>query len=112
MALDTTTVATGITHEGKKYITTMEAQTDISYFENRYAVSASLLDKSTNSHASILYSVYDRGYGKRDDYVLVQGEKNFSFKKIGTVSIGLNAQVPLDGKYDPTIMATLKVKGR
>lgn len=104
--------AVGASHEGKKYVSSLEMQTEVSHYENRYSVSTSLFDKTTNSNGSIMYSVYDRGFGQRDDYVLIQGEKYFSFKKVASVSIGVGAQIPISGEDGPSVMATLKMKNK
>ena len=43
---------------------------------------------------------------------MVQAEKNFVFKRVGTVSLGINAQVPVNGPEDTAVMATLKYHGK
>lgn len=112
VGIGSTTVTAGVGHMGKKYHTTLEMQTEVSHYENRYAVSSTFLHKSANASGSIMYSVYDRGYGEREDYVLVQAEKNFVFKRVGTVSLGINAQVPVSGPEDTAVMATIKYHGK
>lgn len=112
VGLGSSTVTAGVGYDGKKYRTTLEMQTEVSHYENRYAVSSTFLNKSANASGSIMYSVYDRGYGQRDDYVLVQAEKNFVFKRVGTVSLGVNAQIPVNGPEDAAVMATLKYHGK
>lgn len=112
VGMGSSTITAGVGYVGKKYLTTLEMQTEISHYENRYAVSSTFLNKSTNASGSIMYSVYDRGYGQRKDYVMVQAEKNFVFKRVGTVSLGINAQVLVNGPDDTAVMATLKYHGK
>ena len=109
---NTTSFNAGVGHKTQNYVMTLEAQSNFSYHENNYTVATSVFDKRTNSSGSVMYQVYDRGQGWREDYVLVQGEKHFSLERVGKVAVGFQAQVPIEGKFeDSTYYATLKFGG-
>lgn len=109
LALNTHSVRAGASWNGEKVISSIEAQSTTSYFGNNYSVSTSIIGKNNQTEGTVVYSVYDRGHGIRDDYVMVKGEKKFSIERVSKVSVGVAAQLPLNGNSeDSTYLATLK----
>lgn len=111
IVIDSTTLSAGLGYKTKNYVMTLEAQSTFSHYDNNYSVATSILSKNNQASASIMYQVYERGDYWQEQYVMVQGEKNFKFEKVGRVAVGVKAQVPLDGESDATYFATLKFGG-
>lgn len=109
LALNRHSVRAGASWNGEKVISSIEAQSTTSYFGNNYSVSTSFIGKNNQAEGTVVYSVYDRGHGIREDYVMVKGEKKFSLERVSKVSVGVAAQVPLNGNSkDSTFLATFK----
>ena len=109
--INTKNISAGASYNGENYVIAGDINARYSYFENSYSVSSSILDKKRDASASIMYKVYDRGSGFREDYIMVGGEKNFSFERVNRVSLGGQAQIPVgDNPHDPTYLATIKFK--
>lgn len=92
----------GISLNGERFTSAATADYTIARSGTRTSLGATLMDHGTSSSYSAVYSVYDRNYGTREDFVVLRAEKDFRIERIGSVNLGLQAQVPLASQFNQT----------
>lgn len=99
----------GVRWEKEKIAVEVKASSVLSTYEDRYSVLTSILDKKHNVGGSVVYTVYDRGQGFKDDYVVIQTEKSFKMFKRNHVSVGVGSRIPVSSDLsDSSVQATVR----
>lgn len=71
-------------------------------------VGVTLKDTNDRWRLGAVYSIYDRRYGTREDYIGVEGEKTWSLERVGDISLGASVQTAIAGRDDTAAKVTLK----
>lgn len=103
----------GASWENDRYIASANSNVIISKTEKQMTVGAGIKNKQTSTSCEALYSVYDRNFGTREDFIVTRCQKDFGIKRVGKVSVDTHARIPLSEQYKDTMVgvgATLKFK--
>lgn len=92
----------GISWDGDRFTTAATADYTIARSGTRTSLGATLMDHESNSSYSAVYSVYDRRYGIREDFVVIRAERDFQINRVGTVNVGAGIQVPISNDFNET----------
>lgn len=60
------------------------------------------MDHRDNASYTAVYSVYDRRYGVRKDFVVIRYERDFEIDRVGTLNVGAGVQTPLARDFTQT----------
>ena len=90
----------GISWDGDRFTPAITSEHTIARSGTRTSLGTSLMDHGMNSSYSAVYSVYDRNYGKREDFVVFRAEKDFVIEKVGEVNVGFESQAPLADNFN------------
>lgn len=102
----------GASWENNRLILNGNTSIMVTRLEKQGTISVGLEDKELSFSCQAIYSLYDRNYGSREDYLVSKCSKNFSVQKLGTVSLGAESRISLDQSKDRTIgiTATLELR--
>lgn len=103
----------GASWENDRLIASVDSNIIISKTERQWNSGVGLKDKKSDTSCQAIYSVYDRNFGSRDDYIVSRCSKEMSIEKVGRVAFDANAKVGLDDQSRDTRLmlgATLKFK--
>lgn len=103
----------GASWENEKYVASANSNIVIAQTEKQMTLGAALKHKKAETSCEAYYSVYDRTYGTREDYIVTKCQKDFGIKRVGKASVDTHARIPLNHDYKDTMIgigATLKFK--
>tara|TARA_R110000868_G_scaffold159516_1_gene388386 strand:- start:2559 stop:4370 length:1812 start_codon:yes stop_codon:yes gene_type:complete len=90
----------GVSWSGDRFTTAATADHTIARSGTRTSLGATLMDHESNASYSAVYSVYDRNFGRREDFIVLRAEKDFRIERIGTVNLGLQTNIPLADDFN------------
>ncbi|MBH48860.1 MAG: hypothetical protein CME71_11895 [Halobacteriovorax sp.] len=90
----------GVSWNGDRFTTAATADYTIARSGTRSSLGATLMDHESNASYSAVYSVYDRNFGRREDFIVLRAEKDFRIERIGTVNLGVQSTIPLASQFD------------
>ncbi len=90
----------GISYNGDRYTTALTGDYTIARSGSRTAIGATMIDNVSNSSYSAVYSLYDRNYGTREDFVILRAEKDFEIQRMGTVNVGFESRIPIASDFE------------
>lgn len=90
----------GISYDGERFTTALTGDYTIARSGSRTALGATLMDHGTNSSYSAVYSLYDRNYGTREDFIILRAERDFEIQRMGTVNVGVESRMPLANNFN------------
>lgn len=92
----------GVSFDSENFTTSATAEHTIMRSGTRTSLGATLMDHGRSSSYSAVYSLYDRNYGVREDFVVIRAERDFVIERAGTLNIGGQVQVPLADDFNQT----------
>ncbi len=94
--VDRYVIEAGASYEGSRIIGTARTNMVITNLErqNSYAIGAT--DKQSSTSCEAVYSVYDRTFGTREDYLISRCSRSFSVQNLGTVAFDTNSRISLN----------------
>ncbi len=90
----------GISYDGDRFTTALTGDYTIARSGTRTALGATLMDHGNSSSYSAVYSLYDRNYGTREDFVILRAERDFEIQRMGTVNVGLESRIPIANDFN------------
>ncbi|PIQ54202.1 MAG: hypothetical protein COW01_11330 [Bdellovibrionales bacterium CG12_big_fil_rev_8_21_14_0_65_38_15] len=90
----------GISYDGERFTTALTGEYTIARSGSRSAIGTTIMDQETNSSYSAVYSVYNRNYGTREDFIILRAERDFEIQRMGTVNIGLESRLPVANDFN------------
>src|SRR5690606_34812302 len=90
----------GVSLDGEGFTTAATADYTIARSGSRLSLGPTLMDHGTSSSYSAVYSLYNRNYGVREDFVVLRAERDFEIQRVGTVNVGLQSQIPLASQFN------------
>lgn len=102
--VNTYNVHGGVTWDGDRMSLSGTGEYTIARSETRTALGVRAIDNTNNASYSAVYSVYNRTYGTREDFLVLRAEKDFEIQRVGTVNLGLQGQVPLAQNFNQAVV--------
>lgn len=106
-------VHAGASWENDRLVASADSNMIIATTEKQKTFGAGIKDKKTSTSCQAIYSVYDRSYGSREDYLITKCQKDFSIQRIGQASFDAGSKLSLNQQHKDFIIgigATLKWK--
>ena len=104
---------TGASWENDRVVASVDSNLIISKTEKQLNTGIGVKDKKTDLSCQAIYSVYNKNFGSRDDYVVSRCSKDVTIEKVGRVSFDANTRYGLsEDAKDVRLMlgASLKFK--
>ena len=98
-------VGGGVSWENDRVVVSGNTDVIISKLEKQYIVGAGIKDKKQSTSCQAMYSVYERAYGRREDYIVSRCQKDFNIQKIGNVSVDFSMQNALSNDREKLIVS-------
>ncbi len=70
----------------------------------RTAIGTMVMDHNNEASYSAVYSVYNRTYGTREDFLVLRAEKDFQINRVGTMNVGVQGQLPLSQDFNQAVV--------
>lgn len=94
--VDRYVVEAGASYDTGRVIASTRANMVITNLERQTSFGVGASDKKSTSSCEAVYSVYDRNYGIREDYLISRCSQNVSINRLGTVAFDVNSRVALN----------------
>lgn len=106
-------IQAGATWEKGRLVASADTNLILSKTERQAIVGLGITDKKTATSCQAIYSIYDRNYGSREDYLVTKCSKDFSVQRLGKVTIDGSTRVSLNqGRKDVIFNLGASVKFR
>lgn len=90
----------GLSYDGERFTTALTGEYTIARSGSVSSIGASVMDHQSNASGSAVYSVYNRNYGTREDFIILRAERDFEIQRMGTVNIGLESRLPVANDFN------------
>ena len=111
--VDRYVIEAGASYDSGRVIASTRANMVITNLEKQSSFSLGATDKDSTTSCETVYSVYDRNYGIREDFMISRCSRNVSIQRLGTVAFDANSRVALNNDRKEVILgigASLKFK--